>query len=484
MTGRVYLVGAGPGDAGLLTTRGRRLLSAADAVVYDRLISPRLLDFVPRQAEQVYVGKSPGRHALTQEAIQELLVDLAGRHETVVRLKGGDPFVFGRGGEEAQWMGRHGVTFEVVPGVTSAVSVPAYAGIPLTARGISCGFAVVTGQSGDLTVPDVTACVDLLRLGGTLVVLMGMGRLREIAAVLTASGVSVDLPAAAVQWGTRAMQRSVHATLGTLACEVESAGLGAPAVIVIGETALMHADIAWVTERSLHGKRVVLAVETEHEATQAGELLESLGAEFVTFSSEREAMVNDGAVAADVSLVMGEHGVMAAEVGLAAKLSRASGQSSATSETSETSERRLSFATALDAALFFRRWAETGADVRRLAGVTLAATPTAAKVLLSLGLIPDAALSDSADTSAYAEGFTLPRHVAEVLSTGDVDAVWVTSEIAWNSLTRAASNLGCSLPSKVDLCAALCWHGVSEMLGANQTRPGYGLSPVAVGGRA
>ena len=464
MTGRVYLVGAGPGDAGLLTVQGRRLLAAADAVVYDRLISPRLLDFVPRQAEQVYVGKSPGRHALSQQGIQEVLVDLAHRHETVVRLKGGDPFVFGRGSEEAQWLRRHGVSFEVVPGITSAVSVPAYAGIPLTARSVSCGFAVVTGQSGDMTIPDVTASVDLLRLGGTLVVLMGMGRLREIVDVLTSSGVSVDLPAAAVQWGTRAAQRSVHATLGTLAGEVESAGLGAPAVIVIGETARMHADIAWVTERPLHGKRVVLAVETEQEAQLAGELLDSLGTEFVTFVAEREAAVNEVTLAADLSQAMGDQGV--ASVAL------------------DASERRLCFATALDAALFFRRWAESGADVRRLAGVTLASTPTAAKVLLSLGLTPDETLSESAGTSAYAGSFTLPRHVAQVLGTGDVDAVWVTSGIAWSSLERAASDLACSLPPKVDLCAALCWQGVSEILGASTSRPEYGLRPVAVGGRA
>ena len=199
----VYLVGAGPGDPGLITRRGAELLSQADVVVHDRLSAAELLDLAPAGAERIDVGKAPKAHRMSQERINELLVERGLAGQTVVRLKGGDPFVFARGSEEAQALADAGVAYEVVPGITSALAVPAYAGIPVTQRFSSTSFTVVTGHedpsSGDGTVDwDAVA-----RTGGTLVILMGVGRWPQIAARLLAAGLPADTPAAAVRWGSR-----------------------------------------------------------------------------------------------------------------------------------------------------------------------------------------------------------------------------------------------------------------------------------------
>lgn len=247
MSGIVYLVGAGPGDPRLLTLRGAEVLRTAHVVVYDRLASPALLDLAPARAERMDVGKEPGRPQVRQEEIDRLLVERARRGANVVRLKGGDPFVFGRGGEEALACARADVPFEVVPGVTSAVAGPAYAGIPLTHRGIARSFAVVTASASrddDVDLSRVATAVD------TLVVLMAAGKLRDVCAQLVGSGRAPSTPAAVVQWAATSAQRSVQADLVDLPSLAAAAGIGAPATLVVGDVASLAGDLAWVAEGS------------------------------------------------------------------------------------------------------------------------------------------------------------------------------------------------------------------------------------------
>jgi uroporphyrin-III C-methyltransferase / precorrin-2 dehydrogenase / sirohydrochlorin ferrochelatase len=229
--GMVYLVGAGPGDPKLITIRGAEVLGLADVVVYDRLASPALLDLAPSTGERIYVGKEPGRSAMPQSEIDALMVSRALRGETVVRLKGGDPFVFGRGGEELLACVRAGVSFEVVPGVTSAVAAPALAGIPVTHRGLAQSFAVVTGSTahGDE--------VDLARVAtstDTLVVLMAAGKLAETCADLIAAGRPADEPAAIIQWAGTREQRTITGTLEDLPSLAVAARIGPPATLIVG----------------------------------------------------------------------------------------------------------------------------------------------------------------------------------------------------------------------------------------------------------
>jgi uroporphyrin-III C-methyltransferase len=245
VTGRVVLVGAGPGDPELITVRGARELAAADVVVYDRLVAPALLDLVSPDAERIYVGKEPGRAAVPQREIERLLVDRALGGATVVRLKGGDPFVFGRGGEEMAACAAAGITCGVVPGVSAAVAAPAAAGIPVTHRGMARSFAVVTGSTahGDE--------VDLSRVVGadTLVVLMAAGRLAETCAELIAAGRPSDEPAAVVQWAWTPEQRSVVGTLATLPILAEAANIGPPATLVVGAVAALPGELEAVSPK-------------------------------------------------------------------------------------------------------------------------------------------------------------------------------------------------------------------------------------------
>jgi uroporphyrinogen III methyltransferase / synthase len=268
----VFLVGAGPGDPGLLTRRGEALLRAADVVVYDRLASPALLELARAEAELVDVGKAPGRAAMTQDEINALLVERgrAGKH--VVRLKGGDPFVFGRGGEEAEACIAADVAFEVVPGVTSAIAAAAYAGIPVTHRGVSTSVTIVTGHEDPTKAGSDTDWEALARAGGTLVILMGAGRLQEIAKALIAGGRSEATPVAAVRWGTRPEQHTVRATLATVA----DAGVEAPSAIVVGDVAALN--FAWFEERPFFGKSIVVTRARE-QSSALRSWLEEMGAE-------------------------------------------------------------------------------------------------------------------------------------------------------------------------------------------------------------
>ena len=257
-TGCVILVGAGPGDAGLLTLRGLEALHTADAVLYDSLTNKDLLGHVPELAERINVGKQPGKRPIPQEEINRILVERAREGKRVVRLKGGDPFVFGRGGEEVLALLDAGVPFEVVPGVTAGVAAPACAGIPLTHRGKASCVTFVTGHEDPEKNESSLDWNVLAHTGGTLVIYMGVKRLGEITSKLIAAGLGGDTPAAVIERGTMSMQRSVRGTLGGLAAKADEAGIDPPAVTVIGEVAGLPDELNWFERRPLHGKRVVI----------------------------------------------------------------------------------------------------------------------------------------------------------------------------------------------------------------------------------
>ena len=268
----VWLVGAGPGDPGLLTLRGAEVLASADVVVHDRLASAALLDLAPPDAERISVGKAPGNVEMDQDGINALLVEHGRAGKRVVRLKGGDPFVFGRGGEEAEALAAAGVDFEVVPGITSAIAAPAYAGVPVTHRGLSTHVTIVTGHEDPAKGRTDVDWEALARAGGTLVILMGAARIADIAARLVAGGRSPDTPVAAVRNGTRPDQVTVRATLAT----ISEADVAAPAAIVVGDVAAL--DLGWFEDRPLFGRRVAITRARE-QASGLRQQLEALGAE-------------------------------------------------------------------------------------------------------------------------------------------------------------------------------------------------------------
>jgi uroporphyrinogen III methyltransferase / synthase len=279
----IYLVGSGPGDPGLFTVKGVRCMEEADAVVYDRLAPEALLDYARPEAERIYVGKKPGNPTMSQEEINALLVELGSAGKTVVRLKGGDPYIFGRGGEEALALVEAGLPFEVVPGVTSGVAAPAYAGIPVTHRNVSISVTFVTGHEDPTKgSPDVD-WQKLANGADTLVLYMGVGRLEEISTQLIAAGRSPDTPVACVRWGTRSDQLTITGTLEDIAERVAGAGLKPPAITVVGDVvALRDEGLDWSERRPLFGRRVVVT----RARAQAGELstrLERLGAEVHEF---------------------------------------------------------------------------------------------------------------------------------------------------------------------------------------------------------
>lgn len=292
LQGKVYLIGAGPGDPGLMTLKGRDLIAKADCLVYDALAAPVMLTWAKPECEKIYVGKRSGNHALPQSDINALLVGCASKYACVVRLKGGDPYVFGRGGEEAQALNAAGVSFEVVPGVTSAIAGPACAGIPVTHRDYCTQFTVFTGHEGankeesTLDIPGIAAA------HGTKVMLMGMSRLRETLAALMQSGQGGEVPAAAVQWAATGRQKMVAATVATLADAVEAAGVSSPAVVVIGEVVKLAPQLDWRSKLPLCGKRVVVT-RTREQASDLSNMLESLGADVIELPTIRIAPPSD-----------------------------------------------------------------------------------------------------------------------------------------------------------------------------------------------
>lgn len=280
---RVYLIGAGPGDPGLITVKGVECLRRADVVVYDRLVAPALLDYAPASAEKIYVGKASGEHTMTQAEINALLIEKARAGKIVARLKGGDPFVFGRGGEEALALAEAGIAFEIVPGITSAIAVPAYAGIPVTHRGIAASFTVATGHRADESpIPNLQF--------PTLVFLMGVENLESIVASLREAGREATTPVALVRWGTTPQQQTI---VGTLENIVERArGLQPPAVLIVGEVVNLRERLQWFEHRPLLGKRI-LVTRAREQASELARRLAELGAEPIEFPTIRIAPLDD-----------------------------------------------------------------------------------------------------------------------------------------------------------------------------------------------
>lgn len=256
--GRVILVGAGPGDPGLLTLRGQEALSQADVLVYDHLVTDQTLAHTSPHARRIYVGKVAGKHTMPQEAINELLVNEAQQGNRVVRLKGGDPFIFGRGGEECLALHEAGVPFEVVPGISAMAAVPAYAGIPLTSRDHATAFHVITGHEHAFKPNDHVDWKQAAQLKGTLVIFMGLYRLRSITDALMREGRSPDTPAAVVHWGTLPRQQTVSGTLATLADQVEHIQLRPPALLIIGEVVQLREALNWFERRALFGRHIAI----------------------------------------------------------------------------------------------------------------------------------------------------------------------------------------------------------------------------------
>ncbi len=274
--GKVFLVGAGPGDPELITLKAKKLIEKAEVLVYDYLANEELLNFAPEKAEKIYVGKKGGAHTLPQEEINKLLVKKAKEGKLVVRLKGGDPFLFGRGGEEAEVLAEKGIPFEVVPGITSAIAVPAYAGIPVTHRNFTSTLAIITGHEAEGKEESSINFEALSRLG-TLVFLMGMKNLPFIAKRLVECGKSEETPVAVIRWGTTEKQKTVVGNLKNIVERVKEARLTAPAIIVIGEVVKLRDKLSWFEKRPLFGKRILIT-RTRKQASKLSEKLSELGA--------------------------------------------------------------------------------------------------------------------------------------------------------------------------------------------------------------
>src|SRR6188472_439500 len=302
-SGVVYLVGAGPGDPGLMTARALELLGSADAIYYDRLIPPGALDGARSDAELIYVGKAPGKPSVPQEEIGKRLIEAAQAGKSVVRLKGGDPFVFGRGGEEGEALRATGVEFEVVPGITAGVAATAYAGIPVTHRDDASAVAFITGHEDPEKQESALDWEALARFPGTLVFYMGVKHLADNAAALIEAGRDADEAAAAVERGTMDGQRTVVATLGTLAEVVEREDVKAPALIVVGRVVERREALAWLERRPLHGRRVVVT-RARAQASGLAKRLRGLGAEVVELPAIRiEPLLESEAVRSAVERI-------------------------------------------------------------------------------------------------------------------------------------------------------------------------------------
>jgi uroporphyrinogen III methyltransferase/synthase len=307
MSGKVYLVGSGPGDPGLLTIKGMECIRRADVIVYDRLVHPSLLSYASPDAELIYAGKTPGEHTLKQEVINHLLISKAKEGKTVCRLKGGDPFVFGRGGEEAEALASEGIEFEIVPGVTSAIAVPAYAGIPVTHRDYCSALGIITGhekaEEKPLTVENKFECEvskgfssssttankgsklrwDKIATGlDTLVFLMGIENLPLIVSELIKNGRNPDTPTAIIRWGTRAEQETIVGTLGDIVDKVNKLGFKSPAVTIVGDVVRLREKLRWFDNRPLFGKKV-LVTRSRSQASTLSQLLREHGAETIEF---------------------------------------------------------------------------------------------------------------------------------------------------------------------------------------------------------
>ena len=296
----IYLVGAGAGDAGLLTVKARDILEIADVVIYDRLADEKILNYATH-AKKIYVGKAAGQHTLTQEKINQLLVDEGRKNKIVVRLKGGDPFVFGRGGEEALHLRENNLDFEIISGVTSAIAVPAYAGIPVTHRGVATSFAVVTGHE-DPTKPESTINWKNLATGAdTLIFLMGIANLPKIVLKLLENGRDKNTPAAVIRNGTKFSQEVLVTTLEHAAADVAAKKITPPAIFIVGEVVNLREKINWFDRKILFGKKI-LNTRARAQASKLTRQLENLGAEVVEFPTIKISAPSDNFAALDAEI--------------------------------------------------------------------------------------------------------------------------------------------------------------------------------------
>jgi uroporphyrinogen III methyltransferase/synthase len=285
-TGKCFLVGAGPGDPGLVTLRAKELVEHADVIIYDALCNPEMLAWVRRDAEIIFAGKRAGEHSLPQEQINALLVEKSREGKIVVRLKGGDPFVFGRGAEEGEALASAGVEFEIVPGITSASAAPAYAGIPLTHREQNSHVTIFTGHEDPAKPGSAIDFEALAKLGGTQVMLMGIERLDAITRQMLAGGSRADLPVAVVRWGTTGHQKTIVGALDNIADRVRESGLEAPAIAIFGNVVSLRKNLNWFEDRPLFGKRIVVT-RTRKQAGALSSQLRSLGADVIELPTIR-----------------------------------------------------------------------------------------------------------------------------------------------------------------------------------------------------
>ena len=377
--GKVWLVGAGPGDAGLFTRKGYDVLQQADVVVYDALVGDGVLGLVPRDARTIDVGKRAANHTMRQEQISQVLLDEALAGNRVVRLKGGDPFLFGRGGEELELLAAHDVPFEVVPGITSAIAVPAYNGIPVTHRDFTSSLHIITGHKREGADYDIDFEA-LVRTKGTLVFLMGVRSLPDIMQGLLSAGMDPATPAAVLQEGTTAGQRRVVATVETLAEKADEARIAAPAIIVVGGVASLADQFEWYEKLPLMGCKVVVTRPAELVSTMS-DRLRVLGAEVLDLPSIATVpLAVDGA---DGALAEGESaGEIGEVVGPKVMLAEALGKLA--------SYDWLVFTSPSGVRIFFDQLLEAGTDIRSLAGAKIAALGAGtAKELRARGFVAD-----------------------------------------------------------------------------------------------
>lgn len=367
--GKVSLVGAGPGDIGLLTVKGMKCLRKADVVVYDFHLNAQILNYVNHDAEFIYAGKRGGRHTMTQKEINNILVEKAKKGKVVCRLKGGDPFVFGRGGEEAQALAEKGIDFEVVPGVSSAIAAPAYAGIPLTHRHYSSTFAVIPGYEDPAK---ENSAIDWSKLAtgvGTLVFLMAVKNIEALTEKLVQNGRDPDTPVAITRWGTRAEQKTITGTLKNIASRVRQNDIKPPAVMVVGDVVKLRQTLSWYEKKPMFGQRIL--VTREH--SQGFETLEELGAEIVEFPT--------------IDVVPPKSwDELDRATDRFARLANSSGKRAMSPWVVFTSTNGVKY--------FFRRFFERGKDIRDLKGIKICAigTKTASEVRgygLKVDLVPE-----------------------------------------------------------------------------------------------
>jgi len=361
MKGKVYLVGAGPGDAKLITVKGLECIQKGDVLVYDRLASPRLLKAMKPGGEKIYVGKRTDRHTMKQEDINQLLVDLALQGKTVVRLKGGDPTIFGRVGEEAELLRQNGIPYEIVPGITSAISVPAYAGIPVTHREHASSLSIITGHENPEKLDRSIHWDKVTNATGTLVFLMGVAKIGYISAQLIKHGRPPETPVALVRWGTRAEQETITGTLADIEAKVIAANFQPPAVIVVGDVVLQREQLMWAEAMPLFGKRIVVT-RARSQASELVDAIDELGGEAYEFPV--------------IETVMPQSEEKQAEV--AAALSAL--------DTYDW----VFFTSVNGVEFFFRHLRELGKDVRQLFRARIAAVgPATAEALAMRGLVPE-----------------------------------------------------------------------------------------------